>query len=301
MDGIEINELVDSDLRIKATAIIQNIMNDDGLLNNPRFYENMKMMSREIVLDILGLKRDVLIEFPELKTFDNYVYVHSMNVAVLGGLICRELGLHENLIQDYVLGAMLHDVGKIDIPKDLLDKKGTLTPEEFEVMKQHTIKGFKRLQTKSSISPRAFTISLQHHEAYDGSGYPRGRKKEEIHIFSRVATVVDIFDALTSDRPYKSMWTFDQVIDYLKNKIKKKLDTQILEVFLSKVPLYPLGTKLKLSTGEIVVVFRNNKYDLFHPQVRIIADHKGMPLPPEAYYELNLNEYPMIKIKEIVD
>ena len=300
MEGIEYIELVDPELRMKAISTVQDVMDNEDFLNDLHKVGRIKGLSREIISEIVSMKRDITIEFPELKTFDEYVYIHSVNVAILGGLIGKDLGLNETRLEDFVLGAILHDIGKVDIPEEILNKNTKLTYEEFEVMKQHTIKGFKRLNTKTLIVPRAYTIALQHHEAYDGSGYPRGKRGKEIHIFSRIAEVVDIFDALTSERPYKTRWSFEDTLDYFTTKIYDKLDPKVLGAFLSRVPRYPVGTEVKLSTGETGIVLQNNFHDLSRPKIRIIKDYKEREIPPSEYYEINLVEEQGVRIKTAV-
>jgi HD-GYP domain-containing protein (c-di-GMP phosphodiesterase class II) len=241
------------------------------------------------------------VEFPEIKTFEDYVYLHSVNVTVIGALIGWNLGFNDSMLEDFAIGALLHDIGKIEVPSGILKKPGPLSEDEFEIMKRHTRDGFNLLQKSAFINPRSFTISLQHHEAYDGSGYPSGKHGEEIHIFSRMVEVVDIFDALTSDRPYKKRWSFYKTISYMGKVIRKKLDPKIYEIFSKLVPPYPVGSTVKLSTNETGIIFTNHPGNFEMPRIRIIRDAKGEVLPRESIYELNLVEHPEIKIVSVVE
>jgi HD-GYP domain-containing protein (c-di-GMP phosphodiesterase class II) len=208
--------------------------------------------------------------------------------------------LNDKLLEDYVVGALLHDIGKVDIPLEILRKGGPLTDVEFEVMKKHPRSGYNILQRSNYLKPRSFVISLQHHETFDGSGYPAGKTGEETHIFSRIAAVVDIFDALTSDRPYKKRWAFKKTREYF-DSIKKKLDPKALEVLFNIIPLYPIGSTVKLSSGEIALVISNHASDFTKPIVRIIQDQQGRKIPKGQTYQIDLLEHSQINIVASVD
>jgi len=152
------------------------------------------------------------------------------------------------------------------------------------------------LNRSSFLKPRSFTVALQHHEAYDGSGYPSGKKGEEIHIFSRLATVVDVFDALTTDRPYKPRWSFHKAISFMKGKIASKLDPAIFELFQKYTLEYPPGATVLLSSGEIGVVVSNLLNHPSDPKVRIIRDSQGKELDKKSAFDLNLGENKEVRI-----
>ena len=267
------------------------------LLNNPRKVDEIRMIADDIICEVMSLDfRSTTVDFPELKTFDNYLYLHSVNVAVLGVVIGWKLGVNDKLLHDYALGAMLHDIGNIEIPGKILKKAGPLTGEEFDVVKKHSREGFELLNKSSYIKPTSYTISLQHHEAFDGSGYPNQRKGEEIHRFSRIAFAADIIDALTTDRPYKKRWSFQKTLNFMNNEIRKKLDPEVLSVINTIIPRYPAGMSVELSTGETGVVISNRPTYSEDPRIRVIKDTKGKALTKSSTYEINLGENPDIKI-----
>jgi HD-GYP domain-containing protein (c-di-GMP phosphodiesterase class II) len=294
-EDIEPADIISPVLRMQANIKAYEFYNrQDNLNDSKRIYE-LRDMAREIVDEVILMEGKVLVEFPELKTFDDYLYLHSVNVAVLGVLLGRKLELNDKMLEDYVMGALLHDIGKVDIPQEILRKNGPLDQTEFEVMKKHPRTGYNILQRSLFLKPRSFVISLQHHEAFDGSGYPNGKQKEEIHVFSRIAAVVDIFDALTSDRPYKKRWSFKRTREHF-NSIKKKLDPSALGAFLKIVPLYLVGSTVKLSTGEVAVVISNRTFDFNKPVVRVINDQNGRVIPKNEVYQIELTQHPEIKI-----
>lgn len=289
-DDIHPTEIVRPTLRFQANSMVFEILNRQELIKNRQKIAELRILIRDIVAEILGLGEGITVDFPEIKTFANYVYLHSVNVAVLGILIGRELGLDEEALEDYALGALLHDIGKVEIPDRILEKEGPLTDGEFSIVKKHSRRGFELLNSRSTVKPRAYTIALQHHEAFDGSGYPSGRGGKEIHVFSRIATVVDIFDALTSDRPYKRRWSFYNTLSHMETGIRNKLDPKVLDLFVRLVPPFPLGSTVRLSTGEVGIVSKNNPQHLDRPTVRIVCDSSGQEIPRELLYEINLAE-----------
>jgi len=296
-EDIEPRELVSPIVRTQANAAVFEFHEKVGLLNHPRKFEQLRDIANNIIYEVLGMDlKNLTIDFPEVKSFDNYLYLHSVNVAVLGTIIAYKLRLHEDVMHDYALGAMLHVIGKVETPPEILHKPGPLSEEEFDVMKKHSRNGFSILSQSSFMKPRSFSISLQHHEAYDGTGYPSGKRGDEIHQFSRMASVVDIFDALTSDRPYKKRWSFLKTLSLMKGKINKRLDPEILGIFLSLVPEFPTGLMVKLSTGESGIIISSNPNNRLDPRVRVIEDAKGKRLSKESVYEINLGEYKEIKI-----
>lgn len=296
-EDIEPQELISPIVRTQANSTVFEFHEKVELLNNLRKFEQLRQIANDIIYEVLGLDlKETTIDFPEIKSFDNYLYLHSVNVAVLGTIICYKLRLHEEVMLDYALGAMLHDIGKVETPAEILHKPGPLSEDEFDVIKKHSRDGFALLSQSSFMKPRSFSIALQHHEAYDGSGYPAGKKGEEIHQFSRIASVVDIFDALTTDRPYKKRWSFHKTLNLMKNRISKRLDPEVMEVLLSLVPEFPAGLVVKLSTGESGIIISANPNMRLDPKVRIIEDAKGNKLNKEWVYEINLGEFKEIRI-----
>ena len=289
-EDIQPTEVLKPSLRYQANSMVFEIINRNELVDNRRKIADLRLLVRDMISEVVEGDDNFTIDMPEIKTFSNYVYLHSVNVAVLGILIGKDLGFSEDMLEHYSIGALLHDVGKIQIPDSIIGKDGPLTQQEFSIMKKHTTLGFDLLNTKSPIDKRSYNIALEHHEAIDGSGYPDGKMGDEIDEFSRVAAVVDIFDALTSDRPYKKRWSFYNTLSHLSNGVKDKLDEKALEIFLKRVPPYPLGSTVRLSTGEVGIISKNIKENLSRPVVRIIKDIDGYDIPEELLFEVNLSE-----------
>lgn len=295
-EDIQPTELIGPELRAQADAIVFEMLSDTDIVGDKDKIEELRDISREIIAEVFARGNRVTIDLTEIKTFDNYVYLHSVNVAALGVFIGRDIGMGGKELEDYAVGALLHDIGKVQIPMEIIVKNGPLTEEEFKIMQTHTRKGFDLLITNNYLKPRSYAISLNHHESYDGSGYPLGLEGERIHIFSRIAKACDVFDALTSDRPYKNSWSFSKTIHYMSNKIRAKFDSTVLYALFNRVPPYPVGSTVKLSTGEVGLVVENNYFNLSRPRVRIIQDPEGKSLQKGSMNEIKLEENPNIKI-----
>lgn len=289
-------EIIPLNLRFQANSIVHEFLNKEDLLQNRVKMADLRAIARDLVVEIRGLSKEVLLDFPEIKTYSDYVYLHSVNIATLGLLVGRDVGLGESELEDFAIGALLHDIGKLKVPQELLSRAGPLTEDEFEKIKEHSRIGFELLYERSHIQPRSYAVALQHHESFDGNGYPAGRRGEEIHKFSRIAKVVDIFDALTSDRPYKKCWSFLSTLVYLTKNIPGKFDPVILKAFLKRVPPLPTGSMVKLSTGEIGTVSQNYYNHITLPSVRIIRDSEGKDISQDSVYEINLSEKKDISI-----
>ncbi len=169
-----------------------------------------------------------------LRSYDYYTYSHSMNVCVLSVGLFQEIQkeINPDRIQDLTRGVLLHDIGKCDIPNELTNKRGPLTESEWEIMRLHTVKGHERLQDDSQLTDDSRFVALYHHEALDGSGYPAGIKKEQIPLTSRICKVVDVYDALTSQRSYKDRIPPFEALKIIEKEMKCKVDRDILKEFV---------------------------------------------------------------------
>ncbi|MDR3565076.1 MAG: HD-GYP domain-containing protein [Negativicutes bacterium] len=186
---------------------------------------------------------------------DDYTFHHSINVAVLCGVLGRWLGYQGETFKDLVLAGLLHDVGKTQIPLEILRKPGKLTTAEMDAMKLHATKGYNLLKELDLPQGVVFAI-LQHHEREDGSGYPLGVKGDKIHDFAKIVAVADIYDAMTSDKVYKQKTTPFQAVEALMMDMYNKLDPRICSVFLNNVRDFFIGNIVELNDGrEAEVVY----------------------------------------------
>lgn len=237
------------------------------------YISSLVKISEDIINEIIN-SRNVLISLVDIKTMDMYTYQHCINVAVLSLVLGVELNLNKNELKNLCLGAMLHDIGKIFIPSEILNKKGKLTEEEFEIVKTHTTKGFEYLKDCHDILPTARIISLQHHEQVDGKGYPNGLKGDSIYKLSKIVAITDVYDALTSDRPYRKALSPNEAIEFIMGNGNIKFDYDYVKKFVKKIVPYPVGTLVKLSNGEIGVIKEINKEFALRPVIEIIKGNK---------------------------
>lgn len=216
---------------------------------------SMQAVSESILADILA-KRGNLIQLTDIRLHDTYTFAHSVNVAVLSamlGMLCRYTKKDMLLL---TLGALLHDLGKINVPAEILNKNGRLTNDEFTTMKEHPGNGGKRIMAMQSELPSPAILSAiasQHHEHMSGRGYPNGLTGDKIHPFAKIAAIADVYDALTSERPYKKAYTPNVTRNIMVNVNKGQFDPDLLELFFNNVAVYPVGTILKTIWGYAIV------------------------------------------------
>lgn len=229
------------------------------------------------VNDILyGVVRDrnIMVHLTDVRSLDNYVFIHSVNVCMLSLLIGFFMKLPGDRLKELGMSALLHDVGLSYIPQDVLYKQGELLPEEYEVVKKHTVHGYERLTASRRVSDSAAQVAWQHHERNDGSGYPQGLKGRDIHLFARIVAVADVFDALLADRPFRKAFFPHQAVEIITQN-SGQFDEEIVKVFLNNVVIYPLGSVVRLNTGDIGVVVDMNKSCQSRPIVRLICTKEG--------------------------
>lgn len=297
-EGIEVYDVIYEDTRVMANSIMAQILSANPPNLSRESLIQLHNCAQFIVADIKEYKPRVTIELWNLKTLKDYLFLHSVNVAVISALIGWRMGFNNQELEDITMGVLLHDVGKVTISERIHNKPGSLTVEEFAEMKKHTERGFNFLRERGAYNPTVWSVAHQHHEAYDGSGYPNNRKGKEIHLYSRIAAIADVFDALTSDRPYKNGWAFHKVLNLLTNGLRHKFDPKALSTFVDLIPLYPKGTAVKLSTGEMGMIKENREGNYHRPIVRIVIDAKGKPLDEKSCYDLDLSKETDIKIIE---
>jgi HD-GYP domain-containing protein (c-di-GMP phosphodiesterase class II) len=231
--------------------------------------------------------RNIMVHLTEVRTLDNYVFIHSVNVCMLSLLIGFFMKLPGDQLKELGMAALLHDVGLNYVPPEFLYKQGELTPEEYAVIKTHTNHGYERLTAAGYVAPAAARVAWEHHERQDGSGYPRGLKGGEIHQFARIVAVADVFDALLAERPFRQAFFPHQAVEIIMQN-SKQFDEEIITVFLNNVVIYPLGSVVRLNTGDVGVVVDMNKSCQTRPIVRLICTKEGDRVA--AVFEIDLSK-----------
>lgn len=245
-----------------------------------------------IIHDLLANKTGMF-NLINIHSMADYLLSHAVNVAIISTAIGIKMGLPKNQLLDLGIGALLHDIGKTCISNELLEKPSQLTAEEFGEVKRHAEFGFELLR-KSSFSLTSAHVAFQHHEWWNGTGYPRGIKGPDIHLYGRIVAVADVYDALTSDRPYRPAFLPHDAIELLFGSGNYQFDYEIVKIFKDTVSLYPVGHSVLLSTGDIAAIVKENKISPQRPLVRVIIDSQGKLI--NNAYEIDLHEQPNILI-----
>ena len=232
---------------------------------------------------------DAILSLSLIKQKDEYTFMHSVNVGVFLMSFCRAMEMSEEDIVSVGVGGTLHDIGKMKTPERILNKPGKLTDEEFAIMKQHAAFSRRILEKTPGIAQISVHIAGQHHERYDGSGYPDGLKGEQINLFGQMAAIVDVYDAITSDRCYHKgnppPLALKRMLDWSKNHFSLPL----YQKFVQCVGIYPMGTLVRLENKLLGVVLRPNRDSLLHPVINVVIDAKaGKRLRPR---EVDLMDY----------
>jgi len=222
-----------------------------------------------------------------IKNFDEYTLNHSVNVCLLSLSLGKRLGLDRNELVDLAIGAFFHDYGKLDIPKEILLKPGKLDADEREIIKHHPHYGAEKLiqmKTTSNIPLRAINVALEHHAREGQGGYPNYTKKRDINLFSKIVKITDVFDALTTKRPYrKRSFTREEALSLMLETSGDEFDPLILKIFVNMMGACPVGSLVLLNTGEIGIVFELNQDPSFllRPIVKVIAGRDGRRMEGE--------------------
>ncbi len=239
--------------------------------------ENVVERLTESVLN----NKDALISLVRIKQKDEYTYMHSLAVSVLCISFARHLGLDAAKTKQIGVGGLLHDFGKVKIPQEILTKPGPLTEQEFEIIKTHVEHGESILKQTTRVDERSIRVTAHHHERLDGSGYPQGLKKDQISLFGQMAAVVDIYDALTAERCYKDSMPPTEALKKIFEWSEGYLNRQLVEQFIAHVGIYPVGSLVRLRSGNVAVVVEHGEKGLLYPVVRVIYDaHRGSFVTP---------------------
>lgn len=240
-------------------------------------------------------------ELDELKYGTEGVITHSLNTAVLAGAIGIENGFAAKDIEELVIGGMLHDIGKLYIDPEILNKKGRLTDKEYEIMKTHAEEGYKKLCDNKGVTQKVRFMAFQHHENHDGSGYPKGLKGDQILWEARILHIVDVYEAMTAKRCYKDHLLPGDVMEFVMGKYSTMFDAKAMDMFLKTIPAYRKGDLVRLSDGTRCQVLESNPINSLRPLVVDLGSMKVIDLYSDREYlsktvtELILKEEEVVK------
>lgn len=267
--------------------------------------DSVKIAVSELVQTVIT-NPDTMIWLSHLKNKDEYTAIHSVNVCILSLTFGRTIGLSKAELNILGVGALLLDIGKSKIPDNILKKSDALTANEYLLVKAHAFLGYDLLDESKKVPQEALDIILNHHERLDGSGYPNSLRSKDISKLTRIVSIVDIFDAMTSDRCYKDSLQPQHALNEIYNMAPDELDQDLVEGFIKCIGIYPVGSIVELNTGHTAVVVKLNEINRLKPIIGIVLNRNKEPyekikmlnLSSDVWQKSSGNKIEIIKILE---
>ena len=271
-----IPEIVREETRVQAVQIVHSAF--ENLAANRELEMQPFKETADFIIDEVIKNRGAMIHLTDIRARDGYTFGHSVNVCVLATFTGMQLGYSLQQLKELSLGALLHDTGKMLIPQEILVKPGPLSADERKVMEKHAEFGFDILRRQSEIPLVSAHIAFQHHEKFDGTGYARSLGGADIHEYARIVAIADVYDAITSDRPYKEGTLPHEAYELMISLANTHFDPRILRIFLNQIAVYPLDSVVRINTGEIALVTKVVPGLQTRPTLKIIFNADGCRL-----------------------
>jgi putative nucleotidyltransferase with HDIG domain len=230
--------------------------------------------------------RTALLALTALKNYDNYTFTHMVNVSILTMGQARGLGVEGPLLREFGLAALMHDIGKVKTPIEILNKPEKLTDKEFDILKRHTVDGAEILRRTPEMPALAPVVAFEHHLRADGTGYPGGVQRPQLNLGTMLCGIADVYDAMRSQRIYQQAYPTDRILAVLQKNDGKQFDQHLVRRFSQLVGIFPAGNLVRLDAGEIAVVIKEYAADPYRPRVKVLFGRDGTPL--DRPYEINL-------------
>ncbi|RSK28448.1 HD-GYP domain-containing protein [Bacillus sp. HMF5848] len=300
-NDIEIVHPISEQLRRESIQSINDIFNQFDRETNISHIFIIDEASKQL-LSLVRKLSDEIYEKKELVTLladvfihDRYIFTHSLNVTLYSIAIAIHQGYSKKDVEIIALGALMHDVGKMLVPQDILMKPSKLTEDEFSQIKKHSSFGFDILRKVNTVSLLVAHCAYQHHERINGSGYPRGLKGEEIHPYAKIIAVADVFDAVTSNRVYRNAMLPHEGLEILYSGVGTLYDVSVVEAFRKAIAIYPVGLSVILSDGRSGIVSKQNHHISERPVIRILKENDAHL---EVPYEVDLSKHLDVMISD---
>ncbi|HWR19960.1 MAG TPA: HD-GYP domain-containing protein [Clostridia bacterium] len=284
IEDLRIANIITDELRTKAKREVRTMFTDVETPLGKRGVRNVETL-KDVVTGIVEeviYNRDAIVNVVDIRSYDDYTYSHSLNVAIIAGVMGGALGLNRKDLNELVTGALVHDIGKVFIDKRIINKISRLTHDELEDVRRHSRLGYDYILTSDNIPEASKIAVLTHHERFDGYGYPSGLRGKEIPLFGRIICLADVYDALVSDRPYRRAMLPSDALEYIMSGYGTMFDPDIVDAFTRRIAPYPVGTCVRLSSGTIGIVVGNYEHSRLRPIIRVIKDGK----PTSTYIDL---------------
>ena len=293
LEDVELHTAITAQTREVAYKTIENVCKfvEDGSESRLKV-DDVRITVQRMITDLLS-SSDVMDNLTEIQGFDDYTFHHSVNTTILALVLGIASGYSEQKLIELGMGVLMHDIGKIKISEVILNKKTPLTEAEFAEIMQHTSYGFDILHKNNDLSLLSAHIAFQHHEKWDGSGYPRRLKGSEIHEYGRLTAVADVYEALTSKRVYRNAIEPNEAYEYVISQANTHFEPRVIGVFKKHIAVYPSGSGILLSNGQRGNVVKQNPTFPNRPYVRVFYQNEETLCAPIDY---NLADYPSIMI-----
>lgn len=292
---VEVYDVIRSETRLQAVCTVKKIMT---LVSLESFSDQEIMAVIGRIFDQILHSEEVMVNLIDLRTKQDYHFDHSVGVCVLSLLTGVIFKFGEELLRRLGEAAILHDLGKVFVPGDILEKPGALTPNELVEIRRHTWFGFWALDHVSSLGVEPAKVALTHHERFDGTGYPLGLKGGDIPLFARIVALADVFDALITDRVYRKRYIPYEAVEILTAETGTHFDPEISRAFLLNIAPYPVGSHVFLNTGERGVVTRVYCGNGIRPEVTVVKNAEGYFL--KNPYKIDLRFVPTVFIISVI-
>lgn len=280
---VEINRLLHPNVVNKAMLLIRDIFQAAGFRDSSgelksksilEFNSPLSTLVDDMIDEIFSVK-DKPLEYINIKSVENYLYMSSLNCGILSSLIAMELGYNREMIKNIFMAGIYHDIGMALIPKEIFSKKDALTVEEKMLIINHPKIGHEFLKDKNFLASYVKQATFQHHERLNGTGYPNRSSGEDISIISQIVGITDVFDAMISDRPYSRATTPHEAVEYLMTCAGTSFDQELISIFTKKINPYPPGSLVELTSGQVAVVEAVVPGFPLRPKISLITGTKG--------------------------
>jgi putative nucleotidyltransferase with HDIG domain len=287
-DGIGSDMAAIRQLYSNAVSVAQTVWESatvEGMPDVPAALQTVEGLAEAVTQN-----RTALVALTAMRNYDNYTFTHMVNVSILTMGQARALGIDGRLLREFGLSALMHDIGKVRTPKEILNKPDKLTDDEFVVMRRHTVDGAEILRRTPEMPILAPVVAFEHHLRLDGTGYPFGVRRQSLNVGTMLCSISDIYDAMRSQRAYQQAFPTERILAVLKRNDGTQFDQHLVRRFVQLLGIYPPGNLVRLSTGEVAVVARVHAPDPYRPRVRVLFNASGARL--DLPYERNLWEPP---------
>lgn len=295
-----VQDVIDEQSRVAAVKLTRKILTAPSKSPLEKAMFNDAKSTVGNIIDQLLENRSLMVNLVDIRSLDDYLFAHSVNVCVLSLITGISLGFGKEKLMALGLGALLHDVGKTLIPPKILNKPGSLNNEEFSVIKRHPEYGYTILNSNDSpIKKSAAIIALQHHERYNGEGYPNGIQNKEISDLAQIVGIADVYDAMTADRVYRKAYPPHEAYEMLAGSGDYYFNYNLVRAFLYNIAAYPAGSIVRLNSGETALVVDTPKGFSLYPKIKVLFDAGGNRLSEPV--DIDMSAQGMLSIVRVLE